>query len=221
MVKSSRLLTAAFTVHSSFSDLISKYDGFILDQYGVLHNGRQPLPGAVDCVKKLVEQNKKLVILSNTSSVSSSALNKIRKIGFDPEWFNAGAVTSGEEASRYIQKRFGSGPSESPKKAIWLTYSKGPLTPPPEEFLGRCGNIELAESVDEADFIIGHGAEIWLQPNDEEVSIGSFMQDGSFNVLGPLLAECRERAIPFVCANPDFIVKVPSGTAYMPGEWNQ
>lgn len=212
-----RIVSAAFTLHSSFADLIPRYDGFILDQFGVLHNGRKPLPGAVECVRELLAQKKKLVILSNSSSSSQSCLKKIEKIGFDPLWFESGAVTSGEESIKYIAKRFGS--EAIAKKAIWLTYSGGPLTPPPSAFLGQCGSIELASDTKSADFIIAHGSEIWLQQDGREVSLGSFMKDGSLTELAPILESCAENKLPMVCANPDFVVKVADGsTAHMPGK---
>ena len=35
----------------TFQWLARHYDGFILDQYGVLHNGGDPLPGALACLR--------------------------------------------------------------------------------------------------------------------------------------------------------------------------
>ena len=84
-----------FTTISSFAEIASRYDGFILDQYGVMHNGSHSLPGSVECVEKLAEMGKKLIILSNTSSPSETALKKLPKLGFNPDCF-VGAVTSGE-----------------------------------------------------------------------------------------------------------------------------
>ena len=208
-MKSSRILGAAFTVHSSFSELMHQYDGFILDQFGVLHNGKHPLPGAVACVQELIRRKKKLVILSNTSSPSKSALSKIQKIGFEPEWFEGGAVTSGEEASSYISETYGKTRDGHQKKAIWFTYTSD-KTPPPLDFLEACGDIQLADTVEQADFIIAHGSEIWLKRDQKEMKLGSFMSDGNL--------QCKTRNLPLICANPDFVVKVADGsTAFMPG----
>jgi HAD superfamily hydrolase (TIGR01459 family) len=218
-MRSSRLLSTAFAVHSSFleSIIVSKYEGFILDQYGVLHNGREALPGAIEAVKELISQNKKLVILSNTSSPAKSALEKLRKLGFSPEWFEAGAVTSGEEASAYIAKTYGA--DKQKKKAVWLTYSGSEFTPPPLDFIEKCGNIEMAKSVDEADFVIAHGGEVWYQGDWQQVDLDGFMSSGSFGVLGPILEACQKRDLPLVCANPDFIVRMADNTiAHMPGK---
>ena len=93
------LAAAAFTTHESFSrDLISRYDAFILDQFGVLHNGAEPLEGALECVSELKKAGKKLIILSNTSSPSEAALKKLVRLGFGSSNF-IGAVTSGKPPS--------------------------------------------------------------------------------------------------------------------------
>jgi HAD superfamily hydrolase (TIGR01459 family) len=206
----------AWTVHSSISPLLSRYDGFILDQFGVLHNGREALPGAIDCVNALVARNKNVVILSNTSASSKNCLEKLKTLGFDGV---DTAVTSGEEASRYIRKTYGS--SAKTHRAIWLTYEQdkgNKLTPSPLDFLGQCGNIDLCDSVHDADFIIAHGSQIWLQSDNKQLSLGSFMQDGNMDDVGTLLQDCAFHNLPMVCANPDFFVKLANDEmAYMPG----
>jgi HAD superfamily hydrolase (TIGR01459 family) len=215
-MKPTRFLSAAFTVHSSFREIASQYDGFILDQYGVLHNGQEPLPGAMEALKDL-KDTKRLVILSNTSSPAKSALEKLRSLGFDPDWFVAGAVTSGEEASNFVAKTYGS--SATVKKAIFLTYKGTKLTPPPLDFIQQCGNIQISASVEEADFVIAHGAEVWYQGVEEHVLFEDFMHKGSFEVLGPILEACRERNLPMICANPDFIVRFADNRiGHMPGK---
>lgn len=218
-MKPTRFLSAAFTVHSSFREIASKYDGFILDQYGVLHNGQEPLPGAMEVLEHLKE-TKRLVILSNTSSPAKSALEKLRSLGFDTDWFVAGAVTSGEEASSFIAQTYGHSASTTiPKKAIFLTYKGTQLTPPPLDFIKQCGNIQISASVEEADFVIAHGAEVWYQGVEEHVLFEDFMNQGSFEVLGPILEACRARNLPMICANPDFIVRFADNRiGHMPGK---
>jgi HAD superfamily hydrolase (TIGR01459 family) len=214
-----QILSTAFGVHSSVLQVADQYKGLILDQFGVLHNGVEPLPGAIDAVKELCLRKKKLIILSNTSSPAKSALKKLEKLGFDMDWFEGGAVTSGEEASAFIRAKYGSDPSR-PNKAVWLTYAGSERTPPPLDFIRQCGTIELASSIDEADFVIAHGSEIWYKDDgSSHVSLNPFMQDAGFQALGPILSACYERKLPLVCANPDFIVRMADESiAHMPGK---
>jgi ribonucleotide monophosphatase NagD (HAD superfamily) len=219
-MKANHFVTTAFTLHSSFRELASRYNAFILDQYGVLHNGREPLPGVLEVLKDLHKSKHKLVILSNTSSPASSSLKKLQKMGFDLEWFTEGAVTSGEVASGYIHRTYGRDlQGQMPKKAMFLTYQPGFFAPPPQEFLNQCGSIEMSTSLEETDLIIAHGGEIWYRGvSESSISLVDFMSKASFEVLGPILEACYKRQVPMICANPDFMARFADNSiGYMPG----
>ncbi|KAG7020151.1 hypothetical protein SDJN02_16833 [Cucurbita argyrosperma subsp. argyrosperma] len=76
---------------------------WFLDQFGVLHDGKQPYPGAVVALEKLAECGTKMVIISNSSRRSSTTMEKLKSLGFDPSLF-VGAVTSGELTHRYLHR---------------------------------------------------------------------------------------------------------------------
>ena len=208
-------------IHSSFKEIVDCYDAFILDQFGVLHNGVEALDGAVETVEYLYKENKKLIILSNTSAPASNALTKLSKLGFLQDYF-VGAVTSGEEASRYVMHAYGSG--DQTTKAIFLTWNalmpNNPrLTAPPQAFLDQCGNVKVTASVKDADLVLLHGSEVWYRGEDAaQEFLGSFIEQGGLEVVDPLLEQFQKHNLPMVCANPDLIVVTPSGgTAHMPG----
>ena len=211
-----------FTIHSSFNDIAHKYDGFILDQYGVMHNGRESLPGAVTCIEKLSSMGKKLIILSNTSAPAEVALAKLSKLGFNPNNF-VGAVTSGEEASRFIRETYCHPSSDNndileKKKAIFFTWADE-MTP--QKFLKKCETIESTANFDEADLVIVHGSEVMQhgsQDGKSHLSLGNFMESGDLAGIEPILEKCKENDLPMVCANPDFVVKVGDSIAHMPGK---
>ena len=162
---------AAFTVHPSFTSLVSQYDGFILDQFGVIHNGSAALEGSIELMEHLAREEKKLIVLSNTSQPSSAALEKLPNYGFNINHL-VGAVTSGEEASHFIRKEFG----DKPRRAMWLTWKEE--SPGSTQFLKQCGNnISLANSVDEADFVIAHGSQVWRRGDGSVSSLGDFMMN--------------------------------------------
>ena len=48
-----------------FSDLAQRYEGFIIDLWGVLHDGVTACPGAADCMRQLKKLGKKTLLLSN------------------------------------------------------------------------------------------------------------------------------------------------------------
>ncbi|KAL7569235.1 hypothetical protein ACA910_016789 [Epithemia clementina (nom. ined.)] len=212
----------SYSTYSSFSDqLIDKYDAFILDQFGVLHNGAFALDGAVELVEYLSRQKqKKLIILSNTSAPSHKAMAKLPKLGFEQNLF-IGAVTSGEEASKHIRETYGRN-----SKAVMFTWDSSDvnnprLTATPQAFLDHCGGLQVASTVEEADFLLLHGSEVWYRgKNMEPLSLGCFLKEGlTDEIIDPILRQCIDQNLPAVCANPDIIVQTPSGgTNFMPGK---
>ena len=44
-----------------------RYALFLIDQWGVMHDGHTPYPGAVECMANLQQMGKKIILLSNSS----------------------------------------------------------------------------------------------------------------------------------------------------------
>lgn len=86
-----------------FADIAPLYDGFIFDQFGVLHDGKTPYPGAVRALQSLAELGKPVVLVTNSGR--SAAENRVRmtKLGFDAGLFR-GVVTSGDLAARRLKE---------------------------------------------------------------------------------------------------------------------
>lgn len=210
------------------SDLLKDfdYDALILDQFGVMHNGKNPLDGALECVRTLEQQRKLLIVLSNTSSPSKTTLQRLdQQLGFDKSWF-LGAITSGEEAARYIRETFGS--TGEKKKFVWFTWDvDNENVPNPIDFLDLCGStVEPTLDLDQADFVIAHGSGAirGYDANGEMKvqSMGNFLNDGNLETGTPIdamLRACADRGLPLVCANPDEVVVYHDGSLkHMPGK---
>src|SRR5258708_37822938 len=85
-------------------DLAPAYDGFILDLWGVVHDGIAPFPGVLDCMGRLIEAKKRVVMLSNAPRRSDDVVRRIARIGV-PEGLYHGVMSSGEEAWQYLARR--------------------------------------------------------------------------------------------------------------------
>lgn len=241
--------TSSFKILSSFSEIINDYDGFILDQFGVIHNGAHALDGAIDLVTELAttpmstagtaasgtnkksetsvedSNNKKIVILSNSSVPSSATMKKLERLGFQQNHF-AAAITSGQEAGKFVKEHY------QGKKALFMTWksaksSTSTSTPSPAKiFLELCGDIQIVLDPNEADFILLNGVDVIRGPDgnddkndDNEISLGSFHVDENFEKIDPILKLCASRDVPMICANPDFIMVKPDETiGHMPGK---
>ena len=86
--------------------LIERYDGFLIDQFGVLLDGHQAYPGAVQALALIAKREKPVVILSNSGKRSQANCDRITSHGFAREHFIA-AVTSGELAYQSIAQSIG------------------------------------------------------------------------------------------------------------------
>ena len=76
--------------------------GWLLDQFGVLHDGIKPYDHALELVRLLAEkEDTKLVILTNSARRAPHTLNRLERMGFERDWF-AGVATSGDVAHRVL-----------------------------------------------------------------------------------------------------------------------
>jgi ribonucleotide monophosphatase NagD (HAD superfamily) len=86
-------------------DSVSKfYDSFIIDQWGVLHDGKTPYTGVTECLQKLKDDGKNLILLSNSSKRKANSVKGLDKVGIKSILFDE-IVTSGELAWNAIMDR--------------------------------------------------------------------------------------------------------------------
>ena len=204
-------MTAAPSTAKSWEDLASRYDGFIFDQFGVMHNGAVALDGAPALVERLAAAGKKLGILSNSSKRKEWTLRELPKLGFSASSFVPEAVTtSGEEAWHALGLHWRG------QSCVWLSKKDGDGV---NDFLDGTG-VSLA-GIERADFVLASGTNVVR--DGESVSAIDCEQTGDLAPLAPLFSRAVERGIPMVCANPDFVSPPKPGkdTTYQPGHLAQ
>ncbi|KAE8726684.1 Haloacid dehalogenase-like hydrolase superfamily protein isoform 1 [Hibiscus syriacus] len=176
---------------------------WLLDQFGVLHDGKQPYPGAISTLEKLASTGAKMVIISNSSRRASITIEKLKNLGFDPSLF-VGAITSGELTHQYLQRRDNSWFAALGRSCIHMTWSdRGAIS---LEGLG----LQVVENVEEADFILAHGTEALGLPS-------GLVRPMSLEGLEKILECCATKKIPMVVANPDFVTVEARALSVMPG----
>ena len=199
------------------AEIADRYDLFLFDQFGVLHDGVKPVDGTISMLNELRKLNKTAVIVSNTSSRSAVAANRLNEIGFPSSSFDGGVVTSGESAHKWINNLC---VEEGPKKCCFITWRDGKAYSAhgANSFLSSL-QVNIA-SPEDADFICFHGTQNLANadPNLDGTPIDLYI-DGNVNekVIRGCLEIAASRQLPAVCANLDMIAMVPSGAAYMPG----
>ena len=89
------------------SEIYSSYDTFIIDLWGVIHNGVSLNKKAIEAIDGLFKGSKKIVFLSNAPRPSKNVKHFLAKLNMDNKYLN-NIVTSGEAAMQSInQNKFG------------------------------------------------------------------------------------------------------------------
>jgi HAD superfamily hydrolase (TIGR01459 family) len=89
------------------SEIYKNYETFVIDLWGVIHNGIRLNPKAIDAIEHLNNESKKIVFLSNAPRPSSKVINFLLKLKMDKKHLS-NVMTSGEAAMHAINKnKFG------------------------------------------------------------------------------------------------------------------
>ena len=89
------------------SEIFNDYDTFVIDLWGVMHNGISLNLKAMETIEHLKKNSKKIVFLSNAPRPSSKVINFLIKMGMDKKYLSS-VVTSGEAAMNAINRnKFG------------------------------------------------------------------------------------------------------------------
>ena len=89
------------------AEIFKKYDTFVIDLWGVVHNGVALNPNAIEAVDQLKKHSKKIVFLSNAPRPSLKVINFLQNMKMDKRYLE-NVMTSGEAAMYAInQKKFG------------------------------------------------------------------------------------------------------------------
>jgi len=163
--------------------LAQHYDGFILDVWGVLHNGMTPYPGVIDALERLQAAGKRVALLSNAPMRAEQVARRIEKIGVPRHLFQA-VMTSGEEVWQNLLHRTDPFYAALGRRCLFLG------TPRHRGMLEGIGLTEAA-TPDEADFILDTG------PDD---------LDDACTPVRAILERAAARGLPMACANADLHV---------------
>ena len=89
------------------SDIYENYDTFVIDLWGVVHNGMILNKKAIEAIEQLENNSKKIVFLSNAPRPSSKVINFLLKMNMNKKYLS-NVMTSGEAAMHAINKnKFG------------------------------------------------------------------------------------------------------------------
>jgi HAD superfamily hydrolase (TIGR01459 family) len=175
------------TFCSGLADLASRYRGFIVDQWGVLHDGARAYAQALGCLAELRAAGKQVILLSNSGKRTVVNRARLAEMGIGDTLYDA-VVTSGEATWQALAERrdpFYAGLGD--RCILWSRYGDRSVV----EGL----SLEVVDVVDDADFLL----------------LGGVEDDARLEDFGAVLEAAAERALPMVCANPDIVSVLPDG----------
>ncbi|MEM6811969.1 MAG: TIGR01459 family HAD-type hydrolase [Pseudomonadota bacterium] len=73
---------------AGLSDISDSYMGFIIDDWGVFHDGEDAFPNTVDCLKELKERKKHIIILTNDRKRIPEKKAQLKKMGIGPSLYH-------------------------------------------------------------------------------------------------------------------------------------
>jgi len=163
--------------------LAPRYDGFILDLWGVVHDGVAPLSGALECLEALKAAGKRIALLSNAPRRSDDVVERIVRIGI-PGGLYHHVMSSGEEAWQHLHRRDDPFYAALGRRCLHIGSER--------DMLIREGlELEFVDTAEEAEFILNTGPAGWEDRIED---------------YAPLLGRALACALPMVCANPDLVV---------------
>ena len=165
-----------------FASLANIFDGFILDLWGVIHDGAQPLPGAVDCLRRLKAMGKRVVLLSNVPRPHADVQADMRAMGIGDGLYTA-MLTSGDAVRCALLDR----PDQ-----WWAALGESVFHLGPERNTKVMDGLRLTRvtSPAQAEFVLATGPIDQLDPAD-------------LSKHEPVLQDCARHHLPMVCPNPD------------------
>lgn len=168
---------------SGLSEIQSDFDGFILDLWGLVHDGEKPYPPSADTLRALKAAGKKTILLSNAPRRAHALVDAMTKMGISRDLY--GEVLSSGEATRaaLIKK-------DDPFFAA-LGNAVYHLGPDRDRSVFEDTGLTIVPDLAAASFILNTGP----------VSLDEKVED-----YLAVLEQGAKRKLPMVCANPDFVV---------------
>ncbi len=170
---------------SGFSEIAANYDGFVVDLWGVVHDGVKPYPSVIDCLQQLRALKKPVVFLSNAPRRATAIGRGLAAMGIGAELY-AGIMSSGEAVYLALRDRTDTDFAALGNRLFHLG---------PERDRDVFDTLPLisVNTPAEADFLLNTGPDDYLGLDDP-------------SIYTPILNAALAAGLPMVCANPDLEV---------------
>lgn len=174
------------------SDISDSYTGFIIDTWGVLHDGEAAFDSAIECLKELRERKKFVLLLSNTEQRAEESAQYLKSLGINANLYDK-IMTSGEMAYNGLKDQNVTGFEKLGQNCYLIGGDRT------RKFLESAG-ITIVSKPEEAGFLMIAG---WDQ------------LDPVTQNYDEILRACVRKRLKAICINPDS--RALFGTGYSTG----
>jgi HAD superfamily hydrolase (TIGR01459 family) len=179
---------------SGLRAIADRFDHVLLDQWGTLHEGKAIFPAARECVTRLREAGKRVLVLSNSGKRASRNQERLATLGLSPETYD-GILSSGEVTWSGLHARAHQ-PFTGLGRACFLITRDG------DRSIVEGLDLTIVTDVQEADFILLGGL-------DDAAAEPERWREW--------LSAAATRRLPMLCANPDLAMFSARGLIPAPG----
>lgn len=164
---------------SGLAALADAADAFLIDQFGTIHDGETPYPGAIETLRTLRAAGKRVILLSNSGRRASNNIHRLAAMGITADCFDA-SLCSGEVAWQVLRA---APPAYLRRRCQVLLFARDPALDILEGF-----DIAPVETAEEADLVMIAGSEA---------------DRHGYDALWSRMAPAAARGVPAICTNPD------------------
>ncbi len=188
----------SFTAINGLAAIADRYDAFIIDLWGVVHDGKQPYPGVLDCFATLKRTGKHTLLLSNAPRRAHAALGRLAELGLTRDRFDE-LLTSGEDAWEALRTRGRAAAAPFYRDLGRRCFLFGAAR---DLSLFEQIDVERVDDIAIADFILCTNLyDYGEKPADHAATLRAAVARGQ----------------PMICANPDLVVVHGAALEYCAG----
>src|SRR5258708_9293254 len=96
---------------SGLAEIADRYDGFLLDLWGCIHDGVAPFPHVADALRRVGAAGKRRLVLSNAPRRADAVIASMTRLGVPAAVYDA-VLSSGEATVQPISRRHAHPPAQ-------------------------------------------------------------------------------------------------------------
>lgn len=169
------------------SEISDSYNGFLIDQWGTLHDGKAPFPDVIETLKNLRSRGKQIILVSNSGKRSQDDYERLIHMGFTKDLFDH-VVTSAEVMWQSLNDQE-EGIFKGLGQDCFLLNRNGDMSG-----VDDIEGINIVDDIENASFILLTGSDA------PDKTLESYYDE--------ILKKASRKQIKMICANPEKVITI-------------